>query len=381
MDADASDELREIAGLAALACGARVVALVPRSGAGSHVGGPGVHAAGLPPGTVHALQLAHATADLHVIARVPVTDSAHARLASLVVYAREPRAPLGAQPALLAGLARLAARALTRVEAAATERAASAGAGAAVSAAGEAAAEARVARLLARALVAEGRRVAARLRDDVVSATAGSSLLLAALAARLPALGARVVADAEVARVALDAATLTCRQLAESQPAFVASGYSFHGALALYVAHLTRSRWPACTIDVAPEAPREFAADATLLLLGLVAQGAALAQRRPGCRHLAIRVFPLAPERVRLLVAADGAAPPADARVRRRLAVATQLARHARAQLWTPVGHAHGDDFPPDARSALATLCEVTRVGALAPVLVVTVPHRRGRAA
>lgn len=119
MDADAGEELREIAGLAALACGAHVVALVPRADADSHVGGPGAYAAGLPRGAVHALQLAHATVDLHVIARVPVSSPADVRLGTLVAYARALGTPLGRQQAMLGGFARLAGRALARADASA----------------------------------------------------------------------------------------------------------------------------------------------------------------------------------------------------------------------------------------------------------------------
>lgn len=375
-------ELRELAGLAALACGARLVALVRRAGGDAYVAGPGARGAGFDSGRVHSLQLAYATVAMHVVARVPVVREDGARLGTLLVHAREPRNLTGTQHELLAGLARLAARSLARASVRTVGAGPAAVTGGPPPAVARATDDGRRLRALARLVVRDGRRTVARLRDDVASATTGASLLLTALAGRVHVLGGRIVEDVETARAALDAATLACRQTAASSPSFVASGYTVQGALALYAAHLTRERWPACTIDVAPDVPRELRADQMLALLGVVAQAFAIGQHRHGCRHLAIGIAMRGPDEVHALIAADGEDARGDVRMRRRVEMAGLVARAAGAVV-VPLAGRDGESpdaacsiVEPTVDSLVTLLRTVARAPTLGPILAVVLPLR-----
>lgn len=164
--------------------------------------------------------------------------------------------------------------------------------------------------------------------------------LEAQFTATLPDLGRRLtalagrddVSDALRAELShmrhlLAAAAARARRVAEGDPEHLRAAHPFPAAVAHYVQHLTRNLRPTSLVDVGADVPERLPPAFARAILGLVAQGVALARTRAGCECIGVRLA-LADDALELHVDADGGAAPtaSDARLRRRIAVAERWA-------------------------------------------------------
>lgn len=153
------------------------------------------------------------------------------------------------------------------------------------------------------------------------------------LGRRLGALAARDdVSDALRAELAhmrhlLATAAARARRVAEGDAEYLLGAHAFPAAVAHYVHHLTRNLQPTCLVEAGADVPERLPPRFARALLGLVAQGIALARARDACECIGVNLA-VTDGVLEICVDADGGSVPvaADARLRRRFAAAERWA-------------------------------------------------------
>lgn len=170
------------------------------------------------------------------------------------------------------------------------------------------------------------RRALAALETQFATTLPDLGRRLTALAAR-DDVSAALRAELSHMRHLLATAAARARRVAEGDPEHLRAAHAFPAAVAHYVHHLTRNLRPTCLVDIGGDVPERLPPRFARAVLGLVAQGVALARARAACECIGVRIA-VQDGVLELHVDADGGAAPvaSDARLRRRYAAAERWA-------------------------------------------------------